>query len=149
MLVTIFSQRWYIPQGGDFSFLLNNLGILPGCGFGRSRLSENFIHWVHVSTACRRQEESQGHTSIHQSARYWWDQVSTCVYLYKIDIYSTCSILFSYPSQVSFIYSIYPQNHKSQCLGGLYNLNSVGHPLSLENTKIQIYVDYKIKLANP
>lgn len=47
-----------------------------------------------LSTACRRQKESQGHTSIHQSARYWWDQVSISVNLHKTDI--SCNMPVAY-----------------------------------------------------
>lgn len=47
-----------------------------------------------LSTACRRQKESQGHTSIHQSARYWWDQVSISVNPHETDI--SCNMPLAY-----------------------------------------------------
>lgn len=38
--------------------------------------TESCVGHFHASSACRRPKESEGHTSIHQSAGYWWDQAS-------------------------------------------------------------------------
>lgn len=45
------------------------------CYVLQNNVFKAFIVFIFFA-ACRRQEESQGHTSLHQSARYWWDQVS-------------------------------------------------------------------------
>lgn len=79
-------QQSFIELLTQYSSIFHRkTGIICLGGRSISMLRRGFIVLI-LSTACRRQKESQGHTSIHQSARYWWDQVSISVNLHKTDI---------------------------------------------------------------